>query len=132
MKLSPTHRFPWNEVEIGSEEPRERIEYFRGLIKSLKAMYENIADTINRSELDASAVWDPGSIADGNEEAKEVTISGATLEDFAIASFSLDVNDLTLDAQVTAVNTVTCILANNTGGAIDLGSGTIFVRVIKK
>ena len=82
--------------------------------------------------LTGSAVWDPSSIADGNEEAKEVTVTGAQLGDFAIASFSLDVEDLVLDAQVTAASTVTCILANNTGGAINLGSGTVYVKVIER
>lgn len=77
-----------------------------------------------------SATWNPGSIADGNEEAKVVTVTGAGLEDFAQASFSLDVTDLALDAQVTASNTVTCVLLNNTGGAIDLGEGTVRVRVV--
>ncbi|RKY12687.1 MAG: hypothetical protein DRP65_00580 [Planctomycetota bacterium] len=79
--------------------------------------------------LTGSDTWDPGSIADGGEEAKEVTVTGAALGDFARASFSNDVSDLVLDAQVTAANTVTCILANNTGGAIDLASGTIKVEV---
>ena len=52
--------------------------------------------------------------------------------DYAIASFSLDLTDLVLDAQVTASNVVTCVLANNTGGAVDLGEGTIYVRLIKR
>ncbi len=81
--------------------------------------------------LTGSATWDPGSIGDGNEESKEVTVTGAALGDFAIASFSLDVTDLVLDAQVTAADTVTCILANNTGGNIDLASGTIRAKVFK-
>ena len=80
--------------------------------------------------LTGSATLDPGSIADGNEEAKEVTVTGAVLGDFAIASFSLDVTDLVLNAQVTAADTVTCILANNTGGNIDLASGTLSVLVL--
>ncbi len=79
--------------------------------------------------LTGSDTWDPGSIADGAEEAKEVTVTGAALGDFVRASFSLDVVDLVLDAKVTAANTVTCVLANNTGGAIDLSSGTISVEV---
>ena len=80
-----------------------------------------------------SATWDPGSIGDGNEEAKEITVTGASLGDYVIAkSFSLDVEDLVLDAQVTAANTVTAILANNTGGAIDLSSGTVRVIVMKR
>ena len=82
--------------------------------------------------LSGSDTWNPASIADGDEEAKEVTVTGAALGDFAVASFSLDVTDLTLTANVTAANTITCVLANNTGGAIDLASGTIYVRVIQR
>ena len=80
----------------------------------------------------AEISWNPGSIADGDEEAKEITIEGAALTDFALASFSLDITDLTLDAQVTAKDTITCVLANNTGGAINLKSGTLYVMVIKR
>lgn len=79
----------------------------------------------------SKATWDPGSIADGDEVAVDVTVNGAELGDLARASFSNDVTDLVLDAQVTAANTVTCVLANNTGGAIDLASGTVKVRVWK-
>jgi hypothetical protein len=67
---------------------------------------------------------------DGNEDATTVTVPGAKLGDFALASFSLDVADLVLDANVTAANTVTVVVANNTGGTIDLGSGTLRVKVI--
>ena len=74
--------------------------------------------------------WDASSIADGNEEALEVTVPGASLGDFVLSSFSLDLTDLMLTASVTAANTVTAILANNTGGSIDLDSGTLRVRVI--
>lgn len=81
--------------------------------------------------IEGSDTWDPGSIADGDEEAKEVTVTGAALGDYAIASFSLDVTDLTISASVTAADTVTVILANNTGGAIDLGSGTVRATVIQ-
>jgi len=81
--------------------------------------------------IDASATWDPGSIADGDEEAKEVDVVGVVLGDFALASFSKDLADLILDAQITATDKVTCVLANNTGGAIDLASGTLYIRVIK-
>ena len=37
----------------------------------------------------------------------------------------------TITASVTAANTVTVILSNETGGAIDLGSGTLTVKVFK-
>ena len=97
-------------------------------MESIYRYLQEVAVTIST----ASTTWDAGSIADGDEEAKEVTVSGAELGDFAVASFSVDVSDLCLDAQVTATDTVTCILSNNTGGAIDLGSGTLRVKVIKK
>lgn len=87
---------------------------------------------VMKDDISASATWDPGSISDGDEAATDVTVTGAEVGDFALASFSNDVSDLTLDAQVTAANTVTCVLANNTGGAIDLASGTIYVRVFRR
>jgi len=79
-----------------------------------------------------SASWNAAEIADGDEEAKEVTVTGAALGDFAVASLSIDIADLVLDAQVTASNTVTCVLANNTGGAINLAAATVYAFVIKK
>lgn len=82
------------------------------------------------SGMTASATWDAGSIADGNEEVKEVTVPGAKLGDFALASLSIDVADLTLAAAVTAANTVTVQLGNWTGGAIDLASATVRVKVV--
>jgi len=80
----------------------------------------------------ASETKDWGSVADGDEAAEEVTVTGAQLGDFALASMSIDTTDITLTATVTAANTVTVILANNTGGAIDLGSGTLYVMVIPR
>lgn len=82
------------------------------------------------SGMSASATWNPGSILDGDETAVDVTVPGARLGDFALASFSLDVADLVLDANVVAADTVAVVLNNNTGGAVDLASGTLRVKVI--
>ena len=81
--------------------------------------------------LQASETKDWGNIADGDEEAEEVTVTGAALGDFAVASMSIDITDLVLTAAVTAANTVTVSLSNDTGGAINLGSGTLTVKVFK-
>ena len=83
------------------------------------------------SYLTASETKDFGSIADGNEEAEEVTVTGAALGDFAVASIGVDATDLVVTAEVTAANTVTVVVLNNTGGAIDLASATLTVRVQK-
>lgn len=82
--------------------------------------------------LQGSATWDPGSIATAAEAVVEVTVAGAALGDFAVASLSIDVADLTLTACVTAANTVTVQLSNVTGGAIDLASSTVSVRVFPR
>jgi len=79
-----------------------------------------------------SATWDAASIADGDEVAVDVTVPGAALGDFAMASLSVDVADLVLSVAVTAANTATAVLANNTGGAVDLASATLRVYVIPK
>lgn len=82
------------------------------------------------SGFNAEATWNPGSCLDGDEVAVDVTVPGAKLGDFAFASFSLDLTDMSLTADVTAANTVTAVLANNTGGTVDLGSGTLRVKVV--
>lgn len=82
--------------------------------------------------LTASTTWDPGAIADGDEEAKEVTVPGAALGDFALASLSVDVVDLQLTADVTAANTVTAVLSNSGVGTPNLASCTLRVMVIPK
>lgn len=108
---------------------------------ALRAFYTTINNIITDletlrkgiAEFSGSATWDPGSIADGDEEVKEITVTGVALGDFVTGvSFSLDVADLTLTAQVTAADTVTAQLSNNTGGAVDLGSGTVYVRVASR
>ena len=81
--------------------------------------------------LQGSETKDWGSVSDGDEAAEEVTVTGAALGDFAVATMSIDVTDLVITASVTAANTVTVILSNETGGAIDLGSGTLTVKVFK-
>ena len=82
--------------------------------------------------LDGSVAWNPGEIADGDEEVQAVTVTGAALGDFVLVSFSLDVIDLAITGAVTAANTVTAQLNNNTGGALDLGAGTVYARVFKR
>jgi len=81
--------------------------------------------------LQGTATWNPGSIADGDEEAKDITVTGAVLGDLVLCSHSTDVLDGVLRGAVTAADTVTVVLANNTGGAIDVTSGTTKALVIQ-
>lgn len=74
------------------------------------------------------SVYDPPSIAAAASTTTTVTVTGATLGDFAEASFSLALGGLTISAAVTATNTVTVTLFNPTAGAIDLASGVLRAR----
>lgn len=51
--------------------------------------------------------------------------------DFADASFSLDTQGILLVARVSAANTVTVVFQNETGGTLDLASGTLRALVTK-
>lgn len=80
--------------------------------------------------LSGSNTWDPASIANGAEEERCVGITGIALGDFVVGvSFSLDVADLELTGAVTAADVACATLANSTGGAVNLGSGTLRVLV---
>jgi len=79
-----------------------------------------------------SESYNAGSIVDGNEEVGELTIVGAALGDFVLASHGVDVVDLAVTAQVTAADTVTYQLLNNTGGTLDLAAATFRCVVLKR
>jgi len=116
-----------------SEFTEDLEKFLKDYVKWSENIYEEIAKRANHSlGINVSATWNPGNIAAGSYEAKEVTVQDANLEDFAIASFSLDISDLMLSADVTAANTVTCVLFNPTGGAINLSEGTLRVRVYER
>lgn len=75
-----------------------------------------------------SAVYDPGSLLDGQGVTTTVTVNGAELGNFVEVSFSLDLQGITVTGWVSAANTVSVRFQNETGGTIDLASGTIKAR----
>lgn len=80
--------------------------------------------------LTGSATWDVADLADGAQESKDITVTGAALGDIAIGSMGVDVVDLIVTANVTATNTVTLVAANETGGNVNLASTTARAMVI--
>lgn len=77
-----------------------------------------------------SATYDPPSLAAGAVGAiQTATVTGATMGDFVKASFSLDLQGIRISAWVSAADTVKYQFQNPTAGAIDLGSGTVRLRV---
>lgn len=79
-----------------------------------------------------SATFDPANAADAvGETSTSITVTGAALGDFVQASFSLDLQGILMTAYVSAADTVKVRFQNETGGPIDLGSGTLRARVTK-
>ena len=78
-----------------------------------------------------SATYDWPSIPSGGDAYVQVSASGAEPGDFAVASIDPADRDIAVTAQVTADDTVTVWARNLSGGAIDLASGTVRVRVEK-
>ncbi len=77
------------------------------------------------------ASHDPISLADGVGETTAITVAGAALGDFCLATFSLDLEDTEMTASVQAANLVEVRHQNGSGGVVDLDSGTLRVMVIK-
>jgi len=83
-------------------------------------------------KLNGSATYNAPSVAAGGQTSTTVTVTGAVVGDLVTAvSFGVSTAGLIPTAQVTAANTVTIWLDNNTAGAIDLASTTVKVRVEK-
>ena len=81
--------------------------------------------------LKGSAVFDPASLADGAGATTTVTVAGAALGDQTRVSFSLDLQGITVTSWVSAANTVSVRFQNESGGVLDLASGTIKAEVFK-
>ncbi len=93
----------------------------------------NVADELvqSPSTFYYSAAFDAASVADAETKGADVTVAGVALGDIVLGvSLAVDVVDLTLDAQVTAANTVTVTLNNNTNGTVDLASATLRLLVL--
>jgi hypothetical protein len=96
-------------------------------IAALSSVYVALANVLN-----ASASFDPPSLASGNGTLIAVTVTGAAMGDFALSSFSLDLQGITVTSYVSASNTVTVRFVNQTGTTLDLGNGVLKVRVWKQ
>ncbi len=74
------------------------------------------------------ATYDPGSLLDGDGVTTTVAVFGAAMGDFAEAAFSGALQGITVTAWVSAAGTVSVRFQNETGGTLDLASGTLRVR----
>jgi hypothetical protein len=82
--------------------------------------------------LTGSATYDPPDLLDAGGVTTTVPVIGARLGDFVQVSFSLDLQGIMLTGYVSADDTVSARFQNETGGPINLASGTLRARVTRE
>ncbi len=81
--------------------------------------------------LRGTVTWDPAPVGNAAETTTTVTVTGSAIGDPTIPAFSNDLQGMVLSGSVSSTDTVTVVLRNNTGGALDLASGTLRATVLK-
>lgn len=77
-----------------------------------------------------SATIDPISLVDGAGETITIPVTGAAIGDHVTVAAGVDLQGIVISPYVSAANTVSCRLQNETVGTVDLASSTWKAKVI--
>lgn len=80
--------------------------------------------------LSTSIVYDPPSIPVNTTQIISLNLTGVTMGQSVIATFTLPLKGTRLWAEVTAINTITVYHNNSTSADVDLESGTLTVKTV--
>jgi hypothetical protein len=129
--------------QLGSSSTRVRVErlHIRGAgwvnatqnFGRVHRVANNMVDDVITDGINyqTEAVLDPVSLADGAGFTTTVAVS-CNLGDFVDVAFSLSLQGITVTAWVSANDVVSVRFQNETGGVLDLASGTLYVMVRKR
>ena len=119
-------------VAGGGIDATGQLEFVPGYTWRYMANAEAVWAPFGNSVLEGTATHDPLSMAAGTVNTiQTIPVTGAALGDLVDASFSLNLAGAVLAAWVSGTNTVSFQFRNPTAAPIDLGSGTVKVRVRK-
>jgi len=79
----------------------------------------------------APVVVDPASLADGVGESRTVTCAGAAVGDVVLFAPGIDIAGITVTAYVSAANTVTFRIQNESAGLLDIATSSWHVSVLR-
>ena len=79
-----------------------------------------------------SATYDAGSLVDAAGVTTTVTVPGAVLGDACLPSLGVDAAGIVVTCYISAANTASVRLQNESGGTLDLASTTLRVFVFKR
>jgi hypothetical protein len=115
-------------METLIEELHDDHATFKTAVDETKTFVDEIKDDF-ATILEGSGVVDVASIGADASASLTVTVTGAVLGDFALFSSGVDLAGLIGTCYVSAADTVTINLENQTAGAIDLASTTWKAKV---
>jgi hypothetical protein len=98
---------------------------FTGIYSPVEGVKLGSGGTQIKKHLSATASWDPPSVVNGASTTTTITVTGAALGDTVAVGFTSLVTGWNITGLVTATNTVEVRITNNTGGTVDLASGTL-------
>lgn len=102
---------------------------------ALSALFVSLRESIAPVQqlLTGSATYDAANLVDGAGATTNVTVTGAVVGDYVVGvSFGVDLQGISATAYVSAADTVSVRLQNESGGAIDLASTTVRAVVMKQ
>ena len=108
---------------------RKVLEALDTEVDALRTAVNEVRTTSLGTILDGSKTWNPGSLADGAGETTNLTVSGAALGDFVLVAPPVSVSSCLVTGYVSATDTVTIRLQNESGATYDMASGTWRVKV---
>ena len=104
--------------------------YDKQLNKALHDYFRKLNNKVNNLAFqEFTATYNPANLVDGAGVTTTIPTPGAYLGQYVQCTFSLDTQGIILYAWVSAADVVSVRFQNETGGAIDLGSGTIKVKL---
>jgi hypothetical protein len=107
---------------------------FSGPIKSTNGIEVGSSGTQITTILKGSVAVNPASLADGAEADTSITITGAVVGDIVVLNpptDALDAGIIVGQAHVSAADTVKVRIHNNSGGTVDVASGTWYYLLIR-
>ncbi|MGH6979367.1 MAG: hypothetical protein ACRED4_08780 [Brevundimonas sp.] len=103
------------------------------IVRGLGCSASNVRLPNEAQRLTGSKSFDWPSVASGASSTTTVTVTGAALGDqFESAWMNISLQGMSLSGYVSAADTVTVVMTNLTGGALNLGTGALNASIFKR
>lgn len=124
LKSISTGAFGWGVQEVNTANNNQITNAkLAGVLG--KATLVGATSLVAMEPLIGKATYDAPNILSGGSASSTITVTGAAVGNDVTVTFGVSLAGLMLTSYVSSANTVTFVLYNPTGGAIDLGSTTV-------